>query len=336
MKATLRYRSSLAQARSFTALLAALLLVLLLGLCIGSTMISPLEVIAHLLGKESDNAFTIDTLRLPRLLLSVLVGAALGVSGLIMQAVIRNPLGSPDILGVTGGASLGAVFFITSLAGTISLKWLPLAAIIGAAAVSILIYLLAWRGGVTSIRLVLVGIGMAAAMGALTTMVIVFSDEHSTVQAYIWMVGSVYGANWVDVRAMLPWAVVILPLAMLFARTANVQELGDELATGLGVRVQLSRLILLAISVALAGSAVAYAGAIGFVGLIAPHIARRLVGRKFTRLIPATAIIGGIIVAAADTIARTAFLPHDLPAGVFVSGIGAPFFMYLLYRNRHQ
>ncbi|MFD0960671.1 FecCD family ABC transporter permease [Paenibacillus chungangensis] len=336
MKASLRHRSNLAPARSFIALLATLLLVLLLGLCIGSTMISPLEVIVHLLGQESANAFTIDTLRLPRLLLSVLVGAALGVSGLIMQAVIRNPLGSPDILGVTGGASLGAVFFITSLAGTISLKWLPLAAIIGAAAVSILIYLLAWRGGVTSIRLVLIGIGMAAAMGALTTMVIVFSDEHSTVQAYIWMVGSVYGANWGDVRAMLPWAIVILPLAMLFARTANVQELGDELATGLGVRVQLARLSLLAISVALAGSAVAYAGAIGFVGLIAPHIARRLVGRTFTRLIPATAIIGGIIVAVADTIARTAFLPHDLPAGVFVSGIGAPFFMYLLYRNRHH
>ena len=134
---------------------------------------------------------------------------------------------------------------------------------------------------------------------------------------------------------MLPWVLIFVPLALLFSRKVNVQELGDQVALGLGSRVQLHRFTLLFISVALAGSAVAFAGGIGFVGLIAPHIARKLVGRSFGILVPVSALIGGLIVILADVVARTAFLTLDLPAGVFVSGIGAPFFIFLLYRNRN-
>ncbi|PZD94316.1 iron ABC transporter permease [Paenibacillus sambharensis] len=312
-------------------------LLVIAGLSVGSSLVSPLEVILHLAGAGTgEHAFVIETLRLPRILLAMLVGGALGVSGLILQGIIRNPLGSPDIIGVTGGASLAAVIFITCFAGGVSMDWLPLAAIAGAACMSSLIYLLSWKKGVTPIRLVLIGIGMAAAASAMTTMMIVLGDTYSTAQAYLWLTGSVYGADWVDVRSMLPWVLLFIPLALFFSKTANAQEMGDQVAAGIGVKVQLHRFVLLFISVALAGSAVAFAGGIAFVGLIAPHIARKLVGRSFGSLVPVSALVGGMIVCLADIVARTAFLPLDLPAGIFVSGIGAPFFIYLLYRNRHQ
>ncbi|MEO3946518.1 iron ABC transporter permease [Gorillibacterium sp. CAU 1737] len=318
--------------------LCALFLVLFVGsLSVGSTWIPPHRVLLHLFGAgmESD-AYVLGTLRLPRLLLGALVGAALGISGLILQGIIRNPLGSPDMLGITGGASAAAVSFLTFLAGTVSLKWLPLAAILGAAVVSLLVYLLSWNKGVTPIRLVLIGIGFSLAMSSLTTMLMLFGTTYSTTEAFLWLTGSVYGASWSDVRAMLPWLIGFLPLAVLFSKSASAQELGDSVATGLGVKVQLHRFALLGISAALAGSAVAYAGGISFVGLIAPHMARRLVGRSFGTLIPVTALVGAMTVFLADVAARTLFLPKDLPAGVFVSAIGAPFFIYLLYRNRHQ
>ncbi|RIX60078.1 iron ABC transporter permease [Paenibacillus nanensis] len=321
----------------FAVLIILTALLFLTGLSVGSTMLNPLEVVKHLLGAgNGEHTFVIDTLRLPRMLLAMLAGAALGAAGLIMQGVVRNPLGSPDVVGVTGGASFAAVFFITFLSGSVSIKWLPFAAIAGAAVVSALIYALAWKKGVTPVRLVLVGIGLAACMGALTTMMIVMGDNYSTSSAYLWMTGSVYGAKWSDVFSLLPWIVALIPLSVLFAKASGVLELGDEAASGLGVRVQLHRLVMLAISVGLAGSAVAFAGGIGFVGLIAPHMARKLVGRSFVYLIPVSALIGSMIVVIADIVARTAFLPMDIPAGVFVSGIGAPFFIYLLYRNRHQ
>ncbi|MCR2803968.1 FecCD family ABC transporter permease [Paenibacillus soyae] len=332
--------SDLLRKRFLKVLIALIMLTAILfltGLSAGSTWLNPLEVMRHLAGAGSgEHAFVIDTLRMPRMLLAMLAGAALGAAGLIMQGVVRNPLGSPDVVGVTGGASVAAVFFITYLAGSVSLRWLPAAAIAGAAVASALVYALAWKKGVTPVRLVLVGIGIAACMGALTTMMIVMGDNYSTSSAYLWMTGSVYGATKSDVLSLLPWVALLIPLSVLFSRASGILELGDETATGLGVRVQLHRLVMLAISVSLAGAAVAFAGGIGFVGLIAPHMARKLVGRSFAYLVPVSALLGSLIVALADVVARTAFLPMDIPAGVLVSGIGAPFFIYLLYRNRHQ
>ncbi len=311
------------------------ILMFIAGLSAGSTFITPLIVIQHLAGWGSEeHAFIIETLRLPRMLVAYMAGMALGVSGLILQGIIRNPLASPDIIGVTGGSTVAAVYLIT-FHSEVSLSFIPVAAILGAGIVSFLMYTLAWKQGVTPIRLVLIGIGIQAAMSALVQMLIVLSPTYSTSEAYIWMTGSVYGANWGHVKSMLPWVLVFIPLSLLLSRRVNVQELGDHLAVGLGSNVQTNRFVLLLISVALAGSAVAFAGGIGFVGLIAPHIARRLAGRAFGILVPITALVGGCTVVLADVVARTAFLPLDLPAGVFVSGIGAPFFIYLLYRNRH-
>lgn len=312
-------------------------LLFFLSLSAGSTFINPITVFLHVLGFGSgEHEFVLNTLRLPRTILAFLVGAALGVSGLILQGIIRNPLASPDIIGITGGASVGAIIFIVYFLGAVSIKWISLAAFLGAAIVTTIIYLLSWKKGVTPIRLVLIGIGIAAAMKAFTTLMLVVSETAATTKAYLWLTGSLYGANWQDVYSMIPWTIVFIPLTFFVARTVNVKELGDDIAIGLGIKVQISRVILLTFSVALAGSAVAFAGGIGFVGLIAPHIARMLVGRSFAALVPISAFVGGLIVILADIVARTAFLPSDIPAGVFTAAIGAPFFIYLLYRNRNM
>ncbi len=318
-------------------LLAVAFLLFLIGLSLGSTMIHPWQAILHLLGiGNGEYTFIINTLRLPRMILALLAGASLGLSGLILQGIIRNPLASPDILGVTSGASAAAITYIVYLSGWLGSRYLPVAAILGAGIVSFIIYLLAWRRGVTPIRLVLIGIGVAAAAGAVTTMMMVLGSSVLLGQAYIWMTGSVYGANWGDVRALLYWFVVLCALVLYFSRALQLQELGDDTAIGLGARLQLHRAILLLLSIGLAGSAVAFAGGIGFVGLIAPHISRALIGRSPIGRIFVTAIIGGLLVCMADVIGRTAFIPKDVPAGVFTAGVGAPFFIYLLYRNRNR
>ncbi|KEK09754.1 iron ABC transporter permease [Lysinibacillus fusiformis] len=320
-------------------LLLSLLLVsiTIIGLSAGSDFIHPFIVVKELLGYgNGEYDFVLHTLRLPRILMALLVGAALGVAGLILQGIIRNPLAAPDIIGVTSGASMGAIIFIVYFMGSVGIQFLPLAAISGAAIISFIIYLLSWRKGVTPIRMVLIGIGISALAKAVVTMLLVLSEVAATTKAYLWLTGSLYGANMTDVYLLLPWVALLLPLTFVLARTVNVKELGDDIATGLGVKVQVYRLLFLLISVMLAGSAVAFAGGIAFVGLVAPHMSRLLVGRSFAGLIPVTAIIGGIIVIVADIVARTAFLPKDLPTGVFTAAIGAPFFIYLLFRTRNQ
>lgn len=320
-------------------LLLSLLLVIItiIGLSAGSDFIHPFIVVKELLGYgNGEYDFVLHTLRLPRILMALLVGAALGVAGLILQGIIRNPLAAPDIIGVTSGASMGAIIFIVYFMGSVGIQFLPLAAILGAAIISFIIYLLSWRKGVTPIRMVLIGIGISALAKAVVTMLLVISEVAATTKAYLWLTGSLYGANMTDVYLLLPWVALLLPLTFVLARTVNVKELGDDIAIGLGVKVQVYRLLFLLISVMLAGSAVAFAGGIAFVGLVAPHMSRLLVGRSFAGLIPVTAIIGGIIVIVADIVARTAFLPKDLPTGVFTAAIGAPFFIYLLFRTRNQ
>lgn len=330
------------QVKTKTLAVLAMLVMLLLvcmacSLLLGGSRMSLSELIRTVIGHgTTENNQIIGILRMPRMLVAVLAGAAFGVSGAILQAIIRNPLASPDILGITGGASFAAVAFITYLLGDVSIKWLPAAAFAGAAMVSLVIYTLAWRQGVTPIRLVLIGIGISAVTGALTMLMITLSPITAAGQAYIWLTGSVYGASWENVYTLLPWVAVFIPLAFVFARDVTVQELGDDVAQSLGSPVQLHRLCFLMFSVALAGAAVAVVGAVGFVGLIAPHIARKLAGPAFGSLIPAAAVVGSLMLLLADTVGRTLFLPLDVPAGVFTAAVGAPFFIFLLFRNQNR
>ncbi|RTR00821.1 FecCD family ABC transporter permease [Halomonas nitroreducens] len=308
-----------------------------LSLALGSFPTSFVEV-GHALvtPQDSDIAFIVWELRLPRIVLAVLVGAALAVAGAILQAIVRNPLASPDVIGITSGAALAAVAFLALFGTALSIHWLPASALTGALLAALLVFLLAWQRGISPSRMVLVGIGLSAAMGAVTTLLIVISDDAAAMYAYVWLTGSLYAAQWQDVLGLLPWLLVAVPLCLTRARHMDAMALGDQVAQGLGVHVLHSRLVLMACSVSLAGAAVAFAGGLSFVGLIAPHIAARLVGRGFARLVPTAALIGALIVLYADLLGRVAFLPKDLPAGIFVSGVGAPFFVYLLHRTRYR
>ncbi|GAA5172501.1 FecCD family ABC transporter permease [Modicisalibacter zincidurans] len=285
---------------------------------------------------NSDIAVIVWELRLPRIVLAALVGAALAVAGAILQGIVRNPLASPDVIGITSGAAMAAVIFLALFSTRLSIHWLPASALAGALLSAMLVFCLAWKHGITPSRMVLVGIGLSAAMGAVTTLLIVISDDAAAMIAYVWLTGSLYAAQWQDVLGLLPWLLVTVPLCLTRARHMDALALGDHVAQGLGVQVLHSRLVLMACSVALAGAAVAFAGGLSFVGLIAPHIAARLVGRGFARLVPAAALIGGLVVLYADLLGRVAFQPKDLPAGIFVSGVGAPFFVYLLHRTRDR
>ncbi|WP_435389785.1 FecCD family ABC transporter permease [Halomonas sabkhae] len=308
-----------------------------LSLRLGSFPTSIGDVARALLTPDnSDVAFIIRELRLPRIVLAVLVGAALAVAGAILQGLVRNPLASPDVIGITSGAAMMAVLFLAFLRELVSIQWLPTAALLGALLSAGLIFLLTWKRGITPTGMVLVGIGLSAGMGAITTLTIVVSDDAAAMTAYVWLTGSLYAARWQDVLDLLPWLLVGIPLGLARTRHLAVMALGDSVATGLGVAIQPSRLILMASSVMLAGAAVAFAGGISFVGLIAPHIAARLVGRQLSRWLPTTAISGALLVLYADLVGRVAFLPEDLPAGIFISAIGAPFFIYLLYRARRR
>ncbi|AYK06912.1 FecCD family ABC transporter permease [Brevibacillus laterosporus] len=305
----------------------------LLSIAFGTTRIPIPDILATFVGGDVTNRIVILELRMPRTLMAILIGAALGVAGAITQGVFRNPLASPDLLGVTGGGSVAAVAFMTFSNGQTSIHWLPLLAIGGAFATAFINYSFAWRGGVSPYRLVLIGIGISTAMSALTTFLLISGPAHLASQILGWLTGTIYGTSMKHVIAILPWIIFFVPLAWLLARRLNVLTLGDGIATGLGNPVQITRFLLILISVALAGAAVGLAGNISFIGLTAPHIARRLVSSLYGVLIPASALLGAIILVLADLAGRMLFSPADIPAGVFTAIIGAPFFLYLLYRG---
>jgi iron complex transport system permease protein len=303
----------------------------------GEYWIPPLDVARTLLGLDAGNtdyAFIINTLRLPRALVALLVGVCLAISGAILQGLTRNPLADPGIVGVEAGASLAAVTLIVALPN-VSSFWLPFAAFGGALTVAALIYLLAWNNGDSPIRLILIGIGLASVGGALTTLMITFGEIFQVARALIWLTGSVYGRSWEDLWPLLPWLLICGPGALVLARDLNALNLGEDVARGLGSPVVWRRGLLLLISVALAAVAVATAGTIGFVGLIAPHSARLLVGPQHEGVLPVSALLGGLLVLLADLIGRTLFAPVEIPCGIITAVVGAPFFLYLLYRRRN-
>lgn len=334
------FRVSFRLERRVPAVLLTLLLVTLAAIALnvgqGEYPIPPLEVLKSILGLETDNpdySFVVNTLRLPRTLVAYLAGVGLAISGTILQGVIRNPLADPSIIGINAGASLAAVTLIV-LVPSLPLVALPLSAFGGALAVSVLIYWLAWDKGSSPIRLILIGVGLDAISRALTTLMLTFGEINSVSQALVWLAGSVYGRTWEHVWSLLPWLVVLVPLAFVLAKQLNALNLGDDVARSLGSQVEWQRGLLLLVSVALVGATVATAGTIAFVGLIAPHLGRQLVGPTHEGLIPVSALMGGLTVVLADWLGRVLFAPIELPCGVITAAVGAPYFLYLLIRNR--
>lgn len=319
------------------ALLAALFVSSAASLASGAMRLPILEVVTVLFGGGDDTSrMIVLNLRMPRVAAAALVGAALAVSGALMQGVFRNSLASPDLMGVGGGASVAAVAFLTLTGGKFSIHLLPPVAMAGAFAAAALIYVLAWRQGAAPYRLILVGIGISAAAAALTTFLLLTGPSYMASQVLSWLTGTVYGTSRDHIAALLPWVAVLLPAAWAMSRHLDILSLGDPTAIGLGSAVHKTRLLLLAVSVSLAGAAVGIAGAIGFVGLMSPHMARRLAGTRHRIVLPVSALVGAILLVLADLAGRLLFAPLDLPAGIFTAAFGAPFFFYLLYRKRRS
>jgi iron complex transport system permease protein len=316
-----------------TALIAAAVAVLVWSLAVGDYPVPVADVVRALLGGGNDSggsAFIVRTLRLPRGLTAVLVGAAFGVSGALFQRLVRNPLASPDVVGVNAGASLAGAWVVIQLHG--SGLQVTAAAGTGALVAALTVYALAYRQGIGGYRLVLVGIGMTAVLAAGTLYLLTHAEVFEVQRAFVWLTGSLNGRSWDHLRPVGIALVVLLPIAIALTRQLQVLELGDDLARGLGVRVERTRTAVLLIGVALAAVATAAAGPIGFVALAAPQIARRLVRSGAPGLVSAAAC-GALLLTAADLVGRRIVAPTELPVGLVTGVVGAPYLLYLLARS---
>jgi iron complex transport system permease protein len=300
-------------------------------LSVGESFVAPAEVLKVVLGQPSPDELVVGTLRLPRMVLGLLVGAAFGVAGALIQTVARNPLASPDIIGISQGASaltVGAMTF-----GVTSHSVLPYLSVTGGIVAAALVYVFAWRGGLHATRFVLIGIGFAIALRSVTTLFMTKGDYLVAQQAQIWMTGSLNGRGWEE-AAPLGWTLlVLLPAVLWAARAQRTLSLDDDTATALGVRLGRVRLGLVLLGVVLASIATGAAGPVDFVALLAPQIARRMTRTAQIPLL-CSALLGAVIVVLADLAARRLFSPTELPVGVLTAAIGAPYLIWLIVRSR--
>lgn len=316
-------------------LAAATFLVFCLSIGVGDFPIGLPRVAATIFGRgERVDEFVIMDLRMPRALAGLVVGVALGVSGAITQSIARNPLASPDILGITGGAGAVAVFLVTVSGGAataiVDAVGLSAAALAGGLGTGLLVYFLAWRRGLDGFRLILIGISVSAVMEAITTWLLASADIRDVARAQAWLIGSLDDRSWEEVRVALWCSLVLLAVVTCVAFQFKPMHLGDDVAAGLGVRYTMVRAVLLLCAVLLAGVAVSAAGPVPFVALVAPQVAMRM-ARCPTPPMVASGMVGALLLIGADLVARTA-LPVDLPVGVVTAAIGGPFLVYLLVR----
>lgn len=301
----------------------------------GSVEISSTQIFTDLFGVgeiaiDETKRQILENIRLPRTIVAMLVGINLSLSGAILQAVMKNPLADPHIIGISSGAGLFGIFVMMIFGDAGSL--VTPAAFVGAMLAASLIYLLAWKDGIRPIRVILAGVAVSAFLGAgISALLIFYSDKvHG---ALLWMVGGLSARSWQHVEILLPYSIAGTLATFLAARHLNVLQLGDEVATGLGLRVNLVRTILTAIAALLAASAVCVVGLLGFVGLIIPHTARLILGSDYRILLPGAALLGAAVVTISDTFARMIFAPTELPVGILMAMLGAPFFLYLLRKE---
>ena len=315
-----------------------ILLIFFISMNTGETPLSPNEIIYTLLGGgTSFQHLILFEFRLPRIVISLLVGAGLAVSGCILQGVSRNALADPGILGITTGSGLMVVLFLAFFPPELEtpIYILPFLSLIGGIITAAVIYLLSYKKqeGILPIRLILTGIAVAAAISALITVLSLRLPPQKYDVLAVWLAGRIWGSNWQHVISLLPWFIFIFPYVLYKSKVLNVLSFGDNLAIGLGVKVEKERLKLLLAAVGLAASCVSVSGGIGFIGLIGPHLARRLIGADHVFLLPAAAFAGAFLLILADTIGRSILQPAEIPAGIIVAIIGAPYFLYLLAKT---
>lgn len=314
-----------------------LVLLILLGLCsvlslaVGSAGYSIQEILKALFSQEDSPVKTIVlNLRLPRIILAILIGSSLSAAGALLQSVMRNPLADPGTIGVSAGAGTAAttiLLIFPQLSASV-----PLFAFGGAALACVLIYTMAWKGGVDPTRIILSGVAINSVLGAYNSLLqLMNSDSLEGVLAF--MNGSLSGRGWHQVQIAACYASVGLVMAFLCIKSANALQLGEEMAKSLGVKVSLNRVLLSAVAAFLASATVSVAGMIGFVGLVVPHIARLLVGSDYKVMMPVSVVLGAVVLLAADTVGRTVVPGMEIPVGIVMAVCGGPFFLYLLRKK---
>ncbi|MDF2834638.1 MAG: iron transporter permease [Paenibacillus sp.] len=324
------------QAILVTILLATILAAFLLAISLGYSSLSFGRLLPVLFGQGSskENMILFD-IRMPRAVITLLAGMALALAGSILQSITRNDLADPGIIGINQGAGVAvAIFFLYFPvdSGTF-VYYLPIAAFVGALLTAACIYMLSFRKseGLNPIRLVIIGIGFSTALSGLMIVIISSTDRAKVDFIAMWISGNIWGTDWTFVLALLPWLLVLFPFTMYKATRLNLLGLSEPVSIGVGLPIERERLLLMLTSVALAASAVSVTGGIAFVGLVAPHIAKALVGPRNQLFIPIAVLMGGLLLLIADTIGRN--VSTGLPAGIVVSLIGVPYFAYLLIRK---
>ncbi|MEC0108552.1 iron ABC transporter permease [Paenibacillus taichungensis] len=315
--------------------MAVLFSVITVVLILLSTMFGGMRIpLADLLPSlfQSDGLFSaLIQLRIPRTLVAAGAGAALAISGVLIQMAVRNPLADASIVGVSSGAGLGAMMVIILFPG-LPIYLLPIAAIIGAAIAAVVVFSLSWKKGLNPSAVVLLGIAMSAIAGAGIQILIVRGAVYGS-SGYIWLTGSTYARTWDQVKIIGLFLIILVPVAWWLARRFELLVFDDNSASGLGLSVRRTRLLAMTTGVLLAAGAVACVGTVGFIGLIAPHMVRLLTGHKLRRSMFLSALAGAVMLVLADTIGRTVMAPTEIPSGILIAIIGTPYFLYLMYRS---
>ncbi|CBW14477.1 KpLE2 phage-like element; iron-dicitrate transporter subunit [Haemophilus parainfluenzae T3T1] len=308
------------------------LMVLLFGLSIRlGTYTLSFEEIWAAFQPDDKNYFTLMEYRLPRAVLAILLGGALAISGVLVQSVVRNPLASPDILGINNAAGLVAVSVLMFLPN-LAFYWMPIFAFLG----GVLSFVILWvvcGFNFRPIKMAIIGVALSALWAAISHYLMLTNPVEINT-AMLWLTGSLWGRSWSYLNVVLPWLVILLPLPFIFCRDLDTLGLGENKASTLGVTVNKVQISVLVLAVALSTTAVAICGPIAFLGLVAPHLARRLVGGRHRTLLPAALIIGALLLQLSDILARVIDPPTELPAGILTAIIGAPYFFYLLMRTK--
>ena len=328
------FRSAAGRSAFLVLLLLLLAAAVLMSLSVGSLKLPLKEIVSTLWNRpEGVNYQILFNIRLPRILLGAMVGGCFAVAGAILQGVMRNPLASPGIIGVSAGGGLAGIIVMLVLPQFGAL--LVPAAFCGSLATALLVYLLAWKRGVSPVRLILAGVAVSAMLGAFSSTILLFNAERAG-GILDFSIGSLSARSWHQIQQVGLYMLFAFLAAFSLGGKLNILALGDEVAIGLGLKVERVRFLLIATAALLAASAVSVAGLLGFVGLIAPHIMRMLIGSDNRFLLPASALFGALMVVSCDTIGRLVMDPSELPVGIIMALMGPPFFLWLLRRHRYE
>ncbi|RUS47377.1 iron ABC transporter permease [Cohnella sp. AR92] len=326
------------QAVVLVTLLLLIVATIIVGLSFGSSALTFDRFLATLFGYgTAKEHLVLFSFRMPRILVTLLAGMALALSGAILQGITRNDLADPGVIGINAGAGVAiSVFFLFVPIDPGNFAYLlPVVAFAGALLTAAAIYLFSYsrESGLQPVKLVLVGVGFALALNGLMVVLISSTDPQKVDFIAKWLAGNIWGADWPFILALLPWLAILLPYTLYKSNALNLLAMDEAVAVGAGVSINRDRLLLLGTAVALAAAAVSVTGGIAFVGLMAPHIAKALVGRRHQHYVPVAVLMGGWLLLFADTVGRHLVEPAGIPVGIMVALIGGPYFLYLLLRK---